>query len=62
MSGLDLQRQVKSRAVAIPIIFITAHGDDETKSPALDGAAVFLIKPFSEEVVLDALSTALRGK
>ncbi len=63
MSGLELQRQLKRRSVTIPIIFITAHGDEETKRQALSGGAVaFLIKPFEEDLVLNALNTALDGK
>jgi FixJ family two-component response regulator len=63
MSGLELQQQLKSKALNIPIIFVTAHGDDETKARAFGGGAVaFLIKPFSEESVLGALNTALNKK
>ena len=63
MSGIELQRQLTTRAISIPIIFITAHGDEETKTQALGGGAVdFLVKPFSEDSVLGALTAALKGK
>jgi FixJ family two-component response regulator len=55
--------EIKSKALKIPIIFITAHGAGETKARALGGGAVaFLIKPFSEESMLGALNTALNKK
>jgi FixJ family two-component response regulator len=61
MTGPDLQRELKLRRQKIPIVFITAHGD-ETVRPRLleEGAAECLFKPFSEIALLDALNTALR--
>jgi FixJ family two-component response regulator len=45
----------------IPLIFITAHRDEETRRRALRGGAVaFLDKPFSDEVLLRAIHTALQ--
>ncbi len=62
MTGIELQRQLRARNLGIPIIFITAHGDDETNTQALGGgAAAFLIKPLSEESLLGALNLALTG-
>jgi FixJ family two-component response regulator len=60
MSGLELQRELKRRPQAIPIVFITAHGDD-TLRPRLiaDGAVDCLLKPFGEQVLLDAVNAAL---
>ena len=59
MDGLELQR----RLVAInpmPIIFITAHRDETTQQQALKAGAIsFLTKPFSEELLIDALHSAL---
>ena len=62
MSGLELQRELTRRRHAIPIVFITAHGD-ETDRPRLlaQGAVACLFKPFSEAALLEALHTALRG-
>src|SRR5919197_5262323 len=60
MSGLALQQQLTKAHCPIPIIFITAHGDAETRTRALRaGAAAFLDKPFSDEVLLGALQAAL---
>jgi two-component system response regulator FixJ len=60
MSGLELQRQLATANCPTPIIFITAHGDEETRAQALRaGAVAFLDKPFSDEVLLRAVESAL---
>jgi FixJ family two-component response regulator len=61
MSGPDLQLELTRRRQVIPIIFITAQGD-ETLRPRLlaRGAVACLFKPFSETALLDALNAALR--
>lgn len=59
MSGIELQRHLRSQGIEIPTIFITALDDEDTRGKALAGGAVaVLVKPFSEEVVLDALEAA----
>jgi FixJ family two-component response regulator len=60
MSGLALQQQLTRAQCPIPIIFITAHGDAETRTRALRaGAVAFLDKPFSDEVLLEEVQAAL---
>jgi len=60
MSGIELQRQLATAHDPMPIIFITAHGDAETRARALRaGAVAFLDKPFSDEVLLRAVHAAL---
>jgi FixJ family two-component response regulator len=60
MSGLDLQKELKHRGQAIPIIFITAQRDDDVRKQALrQGAVKFLYKPFSDGDLLDAVNAAL---
>jgi len=60
MSGLELQRQLMATQYRIPIVFVTAHGDAEARSRALQERAVeFLLKPFSEEALLHAIQVAL---
>ena len=60
MSGIELQRQLATAHDPMPIIFITAHGDEETRARALRaGAVAFLDKPFSDEVLLRAIQAAL---
>jgi FixJ family two-component response regulator len=64
MSGLQLQEQLASAKCDLPIIFITAHvSDTEARTRALSSGAVdFLIKPFSEEALLNDIHTALRSR
>ena len=63
MSGIDLQRQLAASHTSIPVIFITAHGDEEARVRALNGGAVdYLLKPFSEEALLKAIDNALKSK
>jgi FixJ family two-component response regulator len=63
MSGLDLQRELKRRGQAIPIIFITGQKDEETRKQAFrQGAVRFLYKPFSDSDLLDAVNAALDGE
>lgn len=60
MSGLELQRQLAGSHCEIPVIFITAHGDEVARLQALENGAVdCLLKPFSEEALLKAIRAAL---
>jgi FixJ family two-component response regulator len=61
MSGTELHRHLLSKGYKVPVIFITAHASDqETKAQALsEGALAYLIKPFEEDELLDAVYTAL---
>jgi FixJ family two-component response regulator len=60
MSGLELQRQLPTARCPTPIIFITAHRDEEARAQALRaGAVAFLYKPFSDEILLKAVESAL---
>jgi len=61
MSGPDLQRELRTRKQAIPIVFITAQ-ENATIRPRLlrEGAVECLVKPFSETALLTALNTALQ--
>ena len=61
MNGLQLQRHLAAVGCKIPIIFITAHDNKESRKQALQaGAVAFLGKPFSDELLLRALRAALR--
>jgi FixJ family two-component response regulator len=60
MSGLDLQAKLKADRIMIPIIFITAHGDERLRLQALrSGAVEFLPKPFDDEALLENVRAAL---
>lgn len=63
MGGIELQRRLLAGDSRVPVIFITAHEDEEIRAQALrNGAEAFLIKPFSEEALLDAIHGALDGQ
>ena len=63
MNGLELQRRLVASHCGIPVIFISAHGDEEVRARALrEGAVDFLLKPFSEEALLNAIHTALNPR
>jgi FixJ family two-component response regulator len=58
--GPELQRELVRRGSAIPIVFITAHGDEEVRLQVLaEGAVDCLLKPFSEDALLTAIRAAL---
>jgi FixJ family two-component response regulator len=60
MSGVELQSKLIRERHRIPIIFITAHGDQKMRMQALRAGAVeFLTKPFDDEALLDNVRAAL---
>jgi FixJ family two-component response regulator len=61
MTGPDLHRELIRRRQAIPVIFITALGDDALRPRLLgEGAVDCLFKPVSEQALIEALHSALR--
>jgi len=63
MAGLDLQAKLNADHCPIPIIFITAHGDEQMRLQAMRGGAVkFLAKPFDAAVLLEGVRAALESK
>ncbi len=62
MSGLELQAKLNADRCRIPIIFVTAHGDQRMRMQALRAGAVeFLAKPFDNEALLDSVRAALEN-
>ena len=60
MNGLQLQSQLAAAGCSIPIIFITAHDDKESRRRAMQaGAVAFLGKPFTDEQLLQSIRSAL---
>ena len=54
LSGLDLQNELQKREYAMPIVFITGHGDIPMSVKAMKtGALDFLTKPFDEEDLIE---------
>jgi FixJ family two-component response regulator len=61
MTGPELQRELVRRGQPIPIVYITAHQDDTVRPRLIEqGAVECLFKPFSDEALQEALSSALR--
>jgi FixJ family two-component response regulator len=60
VSGLELQRELATAQVELPIIFITGHGDIPMSVRAMKAGAVeFLTKPFRDQELLEAVDQAI---
>lgn len=61
MDGIELQRRIRLERPELPVIFISAHQDDEARKQALDeGAMKFLYKPFDGAELLRTIEAALK--
>ena len=61
MNGLQLQNHLAAAGCGIPIIFVTAYDDNESRRRAMRaGAVAFLGKPFNDEQLLETIRLALR--
>jgi FixJ family two-component response regulator len=59
MTGPELQRELERRQQQIPIVFITALGDENLRPRLVaQGAVDCLIKPFSDTALFDAVTAA----
>ena len=60
MSGLELQKELASRNIRIPIIILTGHGNVQVAVHAMKAGAVdFIEKPFNNELLLDRIQMAV---
>src|SRR5580692_9966708 len=60
ITGLELQKRIAVERTDMPIIFITGYADVPTTVKAMKAGAVeFLIKPFSDDVLLSAIRAAI---
>jgi FixJ family two-component response regulator len=63
MSGLELQQELKRRRECVPIVYITAHGDEALRPRMIEqGAVACLFKRFSDTALLGAIRAALQVK
>lgn len=61
VSGLDFQAQLHEADAVIPIVFMSGHGDVPMSVKAMKAGAVdFLVKPFRDQEMLDAVAAALQ--
>src|SRR3984957_18247176 len=59
-NGLELQQELATRDLHIPIIFLTGYGDIPMSVRAIKaGALDFLTKPFKDEYLLEAIQNAI---
>ena len=62
MNGLQLQRYLAASGYKIPIIFVTAYDNKESRQQAMQaGAVAFLSKPFNDELLLETIRADLAG-
>lgn len=59
-SGMDFHRQMSKLEIALPVVFITGHGDIAMGVEAMkNGAIEFLTKPFNDQALLDAIQSGI---
>jgi FixJ family two-component response regulator len=60
MSGVEVQARISARGLRFPIIVITAYDSEPLRDQVMAaGAAAYLLKPFPDEALLNAVSSAL---
>jgi two-component system response regulator FixJ len=60
MSGLELQDEIVKRAIDIPIIVVTAHGEVGSAVRAMKAGAIdFIEKPYGDQTLLDRIDQAI---
>ncbi|MGE4063218.1 MAG: response regulator transcription factor [Rhodospirillaceae bacterium] len=63
IDGLELQQRLKAAKSDMPMIFITGHGDIQMAVQAIkEGASDFIEKPFDDQILIDAVQSALKRK
>jgi len=63
LNGLDLLRHLKATGSRVPVVILTAHGDDEMRRRCLEaGAMAFLPKPFDRAALLGAVQVAMGNR
>jgi FixJ family two-component response regulator len=63
MTGLELQKELASRKIRIPVIGISAYDDGPTRDLArASGAVAFFRKPVDDQALIDAIEWAMGEK
>jgi FixJ family two-component response regulator len=61
IGGLEIQQRLKDSGCKMPIIFISAHQDSETREKAFQaGAKAFLQKPFEDQLLIETIRSVLK--
>jgi FixJ family two-component response regulator len=61
MSGLELQHRLVIDNDHLPIVFVSAHDEPETRYGAMKaGAIAFFSKPFNDETLVDAVRSVVK--
>jgi FixJ family two-component response regulator len=61
MSGIELQKTINGKEIALPIIILTGHGDIQMAVQAMKkGAVDFIQKPYNQDVLIDLVKGALQ--
>jgi FixJ family two-component response regulator len=62
-SGLDLARKLADFGLAVPVIFMTGGHDEAIRARCVEfGCIAFLVKPFTEERLIEAIAEATGSK
>ena len=62
MNGFDVQERIARLDSPMPVIIMTGHDTEETRSRAMAGKPMaYLRKPINEETLLDAIELAIRS-
>jgi FixJ family two-component response regulator len=62
VSGVELQERIRQEEPRMPVIFITAHDDDDIREQALRGGAVaFMRKPFDVAALVETVARVVKA-
>ena len=61
ISGLALQTKIKERSLPIGVVLMTGHGSEDVQAQAVRAGAQFLLKPFDESAILQAIKVAMES-
>ena len=63
LTGLQVHARLRAAGLDLPVVFITASDDADVERSALDAGGVCVLhKPFSSELLLDAVGVALNSR